>query len=139
MSDVGGDRKLARPEQSQVGWDQVSLSVFSGMKYSLALVLIAIALLAILYMVGWDWMNNDRIVYEYINYAAVVLGGFIAGTKLKAKGWLSGVLLAVVYWVLMLLLTKILGVQPITLQHSLIRIGIAALLGALGGIIGVNV
>lgn len=130
---------MAKPEQNQVGWNQLSLSVFSGMKYSLALLLIAIALLAILYMVGWDWMNNDRTVYEYINYAAVVLGGFIAGTKLKAKGWLSGLLLAIVYWAFMLLLTKILGVQPLTFQNALIRIGIAALLGALGGIIGVNI
>lgn len=130
---------MAETQQSQVGWNQVSLSVFSGMKYSLALVLIALALLAVLYMVGWDWMTNDQTVYEYINYAAVVLGGFIAGNKLKTKGWLSGILLAVVYWVFLLLLTKLFGVQIVTLQHGLMRVGIAALLGAVGGIVGVNV
>ena len=128
-----------RLNRNKAKWVEPTLFIrFSGMKYS-GVVLIAIALLAILYMVGWDWMNNDRTVYEYINYAAVVLGGFIAGTKLKAKGWLSGLILAVVYWVFMLLLTKILGVQPLTFQNTLIRIGIAALLGALGGIIGVNI
>src|SRR5690554_4562314 len=130
---------MAETQQSQVGWNQVSLSVFSGMKYSLALVLIALVLLAVLYMVGWDWMTNDQTVYAYINYAAVMLGGFIAGNKLKTKGWLLGILLAVVYWVFLLLLTKPFGVQITTLQQGLIRMGIAALLGAVGGMIGVNV
>ena len=113
-------------------------AVFLGLRYAVVLLVISIFLLTVLYIVGLDWMGHAQTVCDYICYAGVVLGAFVAGQKLKTRGWLGGIILALIYWVLLLVTAKIFGLQVISLKLSAVKLFILVLMGAVGGIIGVN-
>jgi putative membrane protein (TIGR04086 family) len=84
-----------------------------------------------------DWTGHMRTVYDYLCYAAVVLGAFLTGHRLKTRGWLGGIILALVYGLFLLILAKIFG-QAINLKVSVVKMCIMVLLGLVGGILGVN-
>lgn len=130
---------MTKSEEARSGFSPVLSAVFIGLRYSILLVLISVFLLAILFLLGWDWIRFEQAIYEYVTYAAIVLGSFVAGHKLKTKGWLAGVFLAFLYWLLTFILVKAFGLHAIDLKISLIKILITGSLGIVGGIIGVNV
>jgi putative membrane protein (TIGR04086 family) len=112
-------------------------AVFWGFRYAVLLLAIGIILMAVLYIAGMDWTGHMRTVYDYLCYAAVVLGAFLTGHRLKTRGWLGGIILALVYGFFLLILAKIFG-QAISLKLSVVKMIILVLLGLVGGILGVN-
>jgi putative membrane protein (TIGR04086 family) len=115
----------------------VITSLFSGLKYAIALLLITILLLAVTYGLGWDWSAYEHTIYQYSIYAAIMLGALATGYKAKVKGWLMGILLAVVVWLLFFIVGRIIGLEQ-DISKGLINGGIAILLGIVGGVIGIN-
>ena len=112
-------------------------AVFWGFRYAVLLLAIGILILAVLYVAGMDWTGQMRTVYDYLCYAAVVLGAFLTGHRLKTRGWLGGIISAVVFGVFLLILAKIFG-QAISFKLSFVKMIILVLLGLVGGILGVN-
>ena len=115
----------------------VMSSVFSGLKYSLSFLFIVIILLVVTFLLGWDWSSHEQIIYKYSIYTAIVLGGLATGYKSKTKGWLLGMILAVVVWLLVFLVGKSWGLD-LNIKAGLINGAIAVILGSLGGIVGIN-
>ena len=112
-------------------------SVFTGIKYVVALLMIMIILLAVAYWLGWDWSAYEQPIYQYSIYTAVVLGALATGYKAKVKGWLAGILLAVAVWLIFFILGRVVGLNQ-EISAGLINGGIAVLLGIVGGVIGIN-
>lgn len=112
-------------------------AVFWGFRYAVLLLGIGILLMGILYIAGMDWTGHMRTVYDYLCYAGVVLGAFLTGHRLKTRGWLGGIILALVYGLFLLLLAKIFG-QAISFKISMVKMIILVLLGLVGGVLGVN-
>ncbi len=113
-------------------------ALFLGLRYAVVLLFISIFLLAVLFIAGLDWTGHARTVFDYICYAGAVLGSLVAGRRLKARGWLGGMVLALVYWVFLLIMAKISGLPALNIKLSIIKLLILVLLGAVGGMIGVN-
>ena len=105
-------------------------AVFWGFRYAVLLLVIGILLMGILYIAGMDWTGHMRTVYDYLCYAGVVLGAFLTGHRLKTRGWLGGIILALVYGLFLLLLAKIFGRQ--LFKISMVKM-ILVLLGLVGG------
>ena len=123
-------------EQGAVG-RSFPRAVFWGFRYAVLLLAIGILLLAVLYVAGMDWTGHMRTVFDYLCYAAVVLGAFLTGHRLKTRGWLGGIILALVYGIFLLILAKIFG-QAISLKLTAVKMIILILLGLVGGVLGVN-
>ncbi|NLW55746.1 MAG: TIGR04086 family membrane protein [Firmicutes bacterium] len=115
----------------------VMSSVFTGLKFSLSFLFIVIILLVVTFLLGWDWSSHEQIIYKYSIYTAIVLGGLATGYKSKTKGWLLGMILAVVVWLLVFLVGKSWGLD-LNIKAGLINGAIAVILGSLGGIVGIN-
>ncbi|MGM0370112.1 MAG: TIGR04086 family membrane protein [Bacillota bacterium] len=81
-------------------------------------------------------LTTDKIMVG-INYAVVFIGGLIAAYHSQSRGWLNGALSGLIYCLLLILL----GSLFTTLSFSgglLLRVLIACLVSALGGMIGIN-
>jgi putative membrane protein (TIGR04086 family) len=124
-------------QEEAVNFRLVITSLFSGLKYVIALLLITIILLAVTYWLGWDWSAYEHTIYQYSIYAAIMLGALVTGYKAKMKGWLMGILLAVAVWLLFFIVGRIIGVEQ-DINKGFINGGIGLFLGILGGVIGIN-
>lgn len=79
----------------------------------------------------------DTIV-EIITLISALLGGFIAGKGATSKGWLYGAGVALFYILLKLILSMVFSDKGIFNLSSLVSVIISSVVGALGGIIGIN-
>jgi len=134
---VGEGRTMAKQENPVFNLRLVINSVFSGLKYSLSFLLIVIILLVVTFLLGWVWSSHEQSIYKYSIYTAIVLGALATGYKAKTKGWLLGIILAVVVWLLFFLIGRIWGLD-LNIKSGLINGAIAVILGLLGGIMGIN-
>ncbi|NLZ44627.1 MAG: TIGR04086 family membrane protein [Clostridia bacterium] len=127
---------MGEQEQGAAG-RSLPQAVFWGFRYAVLLLVIGILLMAVLYVAGMDWTGHMQTVYDYLCYAGVVLGAFLTGHRLKTRGWLGGIILALAYGLFLLILAKIFG-QAISFKISAVKMIILVLLGLVGGILGVN-
>ncbi len=128
---------MVKQERPAVNSRLALTAVFAGLRYVLALLLMAIFLLAVTYGLGWDGSAYEQTIYQYTIYTAVVLGAMAAGYKAKAKGWLIGIILAVAVWLIFFIIGRLCGVEQ-KITDGLINGAIAVLLGIFGGVIGIN-
>ena len=112
-------------------------AVFWGFRYAVLLLAIGILISAVLYVAGMDWTGQMRTVYDYLCYAAVVLGSVFNRPPVENPGLAGGIISAVVFGVFLLILAKIFG-QAISFKLSFVKMIILVLLGLVGGILGVN-
>ena len=128
---------VVKQERPAVNSRLALTAVFAGLRYALALLLVAVFLLALTYWLGWDWSAYEQTIYTYTIYTAVVLGAMASGYKAKAKGWLMGIILAVSVWLFFFIIGRLCG-QEQRISEGLINGAIAVLLGIVGGVIGIN-
>lgn len=74
----------------------------------------------------------------FLAYLVAVLGGIIAGHRSSAKGWLAGGLAGVMFLCFLLLLDVLFLRVPIHPVMAMVRILIALPIGAVGGMLGMN-
>ncbi len=81
-------------------------------------------------------------VLPYLTYltsiVSVLVGGIYAGGKTGHKGWKNGGIIGILYFVGLFLLSFFLGVQIVFGLQLFARAVLAFVIGAIGGIIGVN-
>lgn len=73
-----------------------------------------------------------------VNLVALVCGGYLAGRRADAMGWLNGGLAGLAYTILVVVLGAFFFPGPAAVLLVLRRVAVAFLLGALGGTIGIN-
>jgi putative membrane protein (TIGR04086 family) len=114
-----------------------STSVFTGLLYTLALVLIG-ALITALLLSFTNIREGSLPYFTYaINIIGLLLGGFITGRRCGAKGWYYGGLTGLSYFLLVLLIGYLGFDVPMQLLTLLYLLG-AFFISAIGGIFGVN-
>lgn len=73
-----------------------------------------------------------------ITYIAIVAGGVSAAKRTAVRGWLTGIISAALYILLMWIVSLAAGDNMHTAASSIVTIVINLLCGTIGGIIGIN-
>jgi putative membrane protein (TIGR04086 family) len=111
--------------------------VLVGFSVSLILFFSATIVLGVVVnFINIDSLATDKIMVG-INYVVIFIGGLIAAYYSQSRGWLNGALAGLSYCFLLILL----GSLFTTFSFSgglLLRVLIACLVSALGGMIGIN-
>jgi putative membrane protein (TIGR04086 family) len=114
-----------------------STSVFTGLLYTLGMVLVC-ALITALLLSFTNLRESSLPYFTYgINIASLLLGGFVTGRRCGGKGWYYGGLTGLAYFLLVLLIGFLGFDAPLKLMTLLYLLG-AFLFSAIGGILGVN-
>ncbi|MCF6092753.1 TIGR04086 family membrane protein [Microaerobacter geothermalis] len=109
----------------------------SGLFYTLLIVIIGSLLTAlILKLTSVREASIPYFTYG-INTLALLIGGFIAGKRSQQRGWYSGGLTGLMYGIVILLI-GFLAFDAIISWIFLAYILVSFVLGAIGGILGVN-
>lgn len=111
--------------------------LFSGLLYAFGLLAISVVLLSLFLL--WTNMKEESLtVYiMLIHIAALLTGGFIAGKRSGAKGWLNGGILGLCYGIL-ILITGFLAFDAGLSGGKAALLVCAFIAGAAGGILGVQ-
>lgn len=112
-------------------------SMLYGIMYTVILVLAGSLLLALL--LEWTPLQESQmpVAMFLVNGIALLCGGFIAGRRSEARGWLSGAMSGLGYALVML----IIGFLAFDLKigpEALLFLTTAVCLGTLGGALGIN-
>jgi putative membrane protein (TIGR04086 family) len=112
-------------------------SVFTGLLYTLGLVLTG-ALLAALLLSFTNIRESTLPYFTYtINALGLLLGGYVTGRRCGGKGWYYGGLTGLSYFLLVLLI-GFLGFDAAMQWSTLLYLLGAFVTAAVGGIFGVN-
>jgi putative membrane protein (TIGR04086 family) len=111
--------------------------LFSGMFY--AFITMAISSLLFSFILTFTNQSEDSLpFFVYLIHAlSIFIGSYVCGKRTDHKGWYHGGILGIVYAAIIILIGFLSFNNGISL-HTLFVIIIAYLLGALGGILGVN-
>lgn len=114
-----------------------STSVFTGLLYTLGLVLTG-ALLAALLLSFTNLRESSLPYFTYaINALGLLLGGYVTGRRCGGKGWYYGGLTGLSYFLLVLLI-GFLGFDATMQWNTLVYLLGAFVTASVGGIFGVN-
>jgi putative membrane protein (TIGR04086 family) len=111
--------------------------LFSGMFY--AFITMAICSLLFSFVLTFTKQNEDTLPFSvYLIHAlSIFIGSYVCGKRTDHKGWYHGGILGLIYALIIILIGFLSFDNGISL-HTIFLIIVAYLLGALGGILGVN-
>ncbi|MDB5053427.1 MAG: hypothetical protein JWM44_1477 [Bacilli bacterium] len=116
---------------------RIESPIFAGMVYSF--VIMGIGALIISFILAFtNQKENSLAFYAYIVHAiSILIGGYVCGKRTNRKGWYHGGLLGILYAVIIWSVGFLGYDQAITI-HIFFSLIAAYLVGAFGGILGVN-
>jgi len=111
--------------------------LFSGMVY--AFITMSISSLIYSFVLTLTNQSEDSLTFfAYLIHAfAIFIGSYTCGKRIQNKGWHHGGILGLVYAVIIIVIGFLSMNNGVSL-HTLVALVAAYLLGALGGILGVN-
>jgi len=107
----------------------------------LACAALALAAAAILGLVMYRTLLPEPLlptIMGAVNLVALVCGGYFAGRRAEAMGWLNGGLASLIYTALLIALGAFFFPGATGAMLILRRVVVAFVLGALGGTVGIN-
>jgi putative membrane protein (TIGR04086 family) len=111
--------------------------LFSGMVYAF----ITMAISSLIYSLVLTFTNQSEdslSLFAYLIHAlAIFIGSYACGKRINNKGWYHGGILGLVYALIIILIGFLSMDNGISFQ-TLFAVAVAYLLGAIGGILGVN-
>lgn len=82
--------------------------------------------------------SNMTLLNNFVLIISIVISSAILGRNVKERGWLNGAILGFLYYLIIIILNFIFN-KPLNFgMFLLIRLIIATALGAIGGMIGIN-
>jgi putative membrane protein (TIGR04086 family) len=111
--------------------------LFSGLVY--AFLTMGIASLIVSFILAFTAQNEDSLSFfvYFIHALSIFIGAYVCGKRTINKGWYHGGILGVIYGLIIIIVGFLSFNHGLGLQ-SLVAMFAAFLLGALGGILGVN-
>lgn len=105
-------------------------------------------MMTIIFMVVYSIMMNffdfstkvSSVVYLVTTCLSIVYGAIYASKANNQKGWLTGIMTALVYMILLLVVSSIInGTANLFTLASFIRVFLALAVGTLSGMLGINI
>lgn len=113
--------------------------ILKGVVCATVIALICLIVAAIMFTYTNISMSFVKIISNVIFYAGVFVGGVIASFKKKSCGWLHGAIAGLIYTLLIWVIRILSDVSGVQIQLPFVKIIFGIVLGALGGIVGVNI
>lgn len=106
----------------------------------LTLIMTLILILIVSFLLRFTNLAEAKLslINNVIMVLSIALGSGYLAIKIKEKGWLFGALLGLIYYCLLLVLNIIFFKINIFKLIYIMKLMIAMLIGAIGGIIGIN-
>lgn len=121
----------------QAGQVRLGSPTLAGLAFAFAAMGVTALLASVILMAG-DQGEEVLPTYAYIIHGiSALLGSFVSGRKSGSRGWYYGGMLGLVYSVIVLVIGFLSFDRGIDL-HTLYFVAGAFLVGAIGGIMGVN-
>lgn len=83
--------------------------------------------------------NLIPLISKVILYVTVLTGGIMSGIKSKFNGWMYGAISGILFSVLLILISTLLGIRTNFDIFSVASVVICAFLSAIGGVFGINI
>lgn len=99
---------------------------------------LAVLVLAVIYKLAPLSMGAVRSTMFVISIVVMFAASFLAGRKARSGGWLAGAIVTGVYGLVMVILGWLTGASPILSLKWILTLITALLIGAMGGIVGLN-
>ncbi|MFM9279228.1 TIGR04086 family membrane protein [Paenibacillus jiagnxiensis] len=117
--------------------NRVSSPLLSGLFHAFVWMMVgALVLSLLLWLTGMQ--EQDLSLFTYIIHGISMLaGGFVSGRKSGKKGWYQGGLTGVVYGIAVLVI-GFLALDSHVNAQDLLHLSAAFILGAFGGMLGIN-
>jgi putative membrane protein (TIGR04086 family) len=112
--------------------------VGAGVLRSSILTLIAMLIYSGIITIIPDNMKVKAVVIMIITCLSVLYGAAYAAKKAKRKGWITGVLVALFYCLLVYVISILSGRNAVLGLSDILRVCIALFVGALSGMLGIN-
>ncbi|HHV61226.1 MAG TPA: TIGR04086 family membrane protein [Firmicutes bacterium] len=116
------------------------LAIFAGLVYAWVVLAVGCLSMAIVSLFLDFHQEFMAVILTWISYAAVIIGGFVAGKRYKRRGIIVGGTVGMVYILAILAIGSLGagGMEGIASTGMLERIALSLLAGVLGGVLGVN-
>ena len=122
-------------ESSKLNFKQI----LKGVVFATVIALICLLVAAFVFTYTNISMSLVKLISNVIFYAAAFSGGVIASYKQKSYGWLHGALAGVIYALMIFFISILSDASGVKMYLPFTKIFLGAILGAAGGIVGVNV
>ena len=116
---------------------RISNPLLSGLIYAAVFVVILTAMTSLLLTITSMKEASIPLFVYLIHGISVSIGGFISGKRAGSRGWYHGSILGGIYTLLVLMIGFLGFNMAFNLSNALL-LAIALLMGAFGGIFGVN-
>lgn len=116
---------------------RISHPIVSGLWYGFLWMMIGALILSI-FLRASSLQEDNLSVYTYLIHGiSLGLGGIVAGKRTGRKGWYQGGLVGIIYGIIVLLIS-FLALDSHVLLQDLVLLIPAFIIGAAGGVMGVN-
>ncbi|NMB45088.1 MAG: TIGR04086 family membrane protein [Firmicutes bacterium] len=113
-------------------------SIVRGMIFSVAVAICGAVLVSLVQLIG-RWDISGAGVFQVFSYLSMATGGFMAARTSQRNGWLVGGLVGILFIVTMNWFTSGKLFLPEMDSDTAFRLGVGFLVGAVGGVLGVNI
>lgn len=83
--------------------------------------------------------KTNAIFYLVTTVLSIMYGSIYAVRKINKKGWLTGLIVAMMYMLIIYVVSLIAGNSPNLEYRGIIRVLLALAVGALSGMLGINI
>ncbi|MCI9625688.1 MAG: TIGR04086 family membrane protein [Clostridia bacterium] len=127
--------------KSSVFGPQIARRSASGMPlivFEFVVTFLAVLVLAVIYKLAPLPLGAVRSTMFVVSIAVMFAASFLAGRKAHSGGWLAGAVVTGIYGMVMVVLGWLTGASPILSVKWILTLITALLIGAMGGIVGLN-
>ncbi len=127
--------------KSSVFGPQTARRSASGMPlivFEFVVTFLAVLVLAVIYKLAPLPLGAVRSTMFVVSIAVMFAASFLAGRKAHSGGWLAGAVVTGIYGLVMVVLGWLTGASPILSVKWILTLITALLIGAMGGIVGLN-
>lgn len=114
--------------------------IYLGKALLLSYIITGVLIILFSLFLTYSSLNEGKIplLNTIVMILSIVSGSIYLSTKVKENGWLSGAILDVGYYVILIILNFIFLKPVVFDMFSLTKLGITSITGVIGGIIGIN-
>ena len=112
--------------------------IIKGVILAFVFTIIFLVLFSVIFTYTDISLSVAGMVGSTIFYAGATVSGIVSSFNLKSRGWLHGVIAGCIYVCAIWIVNLLAGMPGTKVVFPLMKIIVSALLGSIGGIIGVN-
>ncbi|GKX66034.1 TIGR04086 family membrane protein [Inconstantimicrobium mannanitabidum] len=116
----------------------IMVNIFKGLLRSILITLIGVFILSLIMMVKDVNLKALGIAWVIITCISIFVGAIYSAKKNQERGWLVGLILGLLYYIILFIFTMILKEKVSFVLYDFYRLIIALAVGFFSGMLGIN-